>query len=337
MNVHPGKLEVRFRDGRAVHGFLGGTIKSVLATTQSDQADTVSVDAVEAVADTQEAAVHLRQSEAVQHQAPLSFEQNTDRQGGTDRFMPQAFKNNPTFQNNRGNVGDQNGLYRELMSSSGESTPIGNSTSNGSEAVAADEAASGFPPLGFAVAHLHGAFILSQSRDGLVMVDAHAAHERITYEHLKAQYDAGAVRSQPLLLPVTVHVSEGEADLAEYHRDMFDTIAMHVDRRGPTELLIRSVPVELQKADAEKLLRDVLSDLAEFGHSDRLREEINKLLSTMACHGSVRANRALTQHEMNALLRDMERTPNSGQCNHGRPTWVELSVKELDALFMRGR
>ena len=169
------------------------------------------------------------------------------------------------------------------------------------------------------------------------MVDAHAAHERITYEHLKAQYDAGAVRSQPLLLPVKVHVSEGEADLAEHHRDMFDTIAMRVDRRGPTQLQIRSVPVELQKADAEKLLRDVLSDLAEFGHSDRLREEINKLLSTMACHGSVRANRALTQHEMNALLRDMERTPNSGQCNHGRPTWVELSVKELDALFMRGR
>ena len=337
VNVHPGKLEVRFRDGRAVHGFLGGTIKSVLATTQSDQADTVSADAVEAVADTQEAAAHLRQSESVQHQAPLSFEQSTDRQGGTDRFMPQAFKNNPTFQHNRGNVGDQNGLYRELISSSGESTVASNSTSNGGEAVAADEAASGFPPLGFAVAHLHGAFILSQSRDGLVMVDAHAAHERITYEHLKAQYDAGAVRSQPLLLPVKVHVSEGEADLAEYHRDMFDTIAMRVDRRGPTQLQIRSVPVELQKADAEKLLRDVLSDLAEFGHSDRLREEINKLLSTMACHGSVRANRALTQHEMNALLRDMERTPNSGQCNHGRPTWVELSVKELDALFMRGR
>ena len=343
VNVHPGKLEVRFRDGRAVHGFLGGTIKSVLATTQSDQADTVGVDAVEAVADTQEAAAHLRQSESVQHQAPLSFDQSTDRQCETDRFMPRAFKNNLTFQNNRGNVGDQNGLYRELMSSSGESTGASNSavasnsTSNGSEAVAADEAASGFPPLGFAVAHLHGAFILSQSRDGLVMVDAHAAHERITYEHLKAQYDAGAVRSQPLLLPVKVHVSEGEADLAENHRDMFDTIAMRVDRRGPTQLQIRSVPVELQKADAEKLLRDVLSDLAEFGHSDRLREEINKLLSTMACHGSVRANRALTQHEMNALLRDMERTPNSGQCNHGRPTWVELSVKELDALFMRGR
>lgn len=331
VNVHPGKLEVRFRDGRAVHGFLGGTIKSVLATTHSDEADVAGTDA--ALSGAHEGGMERQISESMPQQNPLSFEQQATRQPTeAGRFMPQS------FQNTRGNVGDQNGLYRDLVSpvSSGvTSGAIAGSQASGSEA--GEDVAAEFPPLGFAVAHLHGAFILSQSRDGLVMVDAHAAHERITYERLKAQYDDGAVRSQPLLLPVTVHVSEAEADLAENHREMFESIAMRVDRRGPAELLIRSIPVELQKADAEKLLRDVLSDLSEFGHSDRLREEINKLLSTMACHGSVRANRALTQHEMNALLRDMERTPNSGQCNHGRPTWVELSVKELDALFMRGR
>lgn len=334
VNVHPGKLEVRFRDGRSVHGFLGGTIKSVLATTHGEEAaDGAGTASVELSSGRQLA-------ESVQHQTPLTFEQAPDRQRDTGRFLPQSFQNSTRGQYS-GNVGDQEGLYRELVSPDGLASGGPNSES---EAATGDNNSSNdedsyseFPPLGFAVAHLHGAFILSQSRNGLVMVDAHAAHERITYEHLKAQYDAGEVRSQPLLLPVTVHVSEGEADLAEHHREMFETIAMRVDRRGPAELLIRSIPVELQKADAEKLLRDVLSDLSEFGRSDRLREEINKLLSTMACHGSVRANRALTQHEMNALLRDMERTPNSGQCNHGRPTWVELSVKELDALFMRGR
>ena len=169
------------------------------------------------------------------------------------------------------------------------------------------------------------------------MVDAHAAHERITYERLKKQYEEGAVRSQPLLLPLTVHVSEHEAVLAETHAETLSSVGMQVDNRGPSQLLIRTIPVELQSADAEQLLRDVLSDLAEHGASERLREEINKLLSSMACHGSVRANRKLTTTEMNALLRAMERTPNSGQCNHGRPTWVELSMKQLDDFFMRGR
>jgi DNA mismatch repair protein MutL len=341
VNVHPGKLEVRFRDGRAVHGFLGGTVKEVLATTQVEELDAVSHGELTAAGSARFVGSKAEQSspspmaDAVQQQRPLSFEPTRGNSAGSDRFVPQS------FQSRQGNVGDQSGMYADLVSSSSNSPVLdGNAQRVGTEgfdAPAVADTSAEFPPLGFAVAHLHGAFILSQSRNGLVMVDAHAAHERITYERLKSQYDAGSVRSQPLLLPVTVHVSEGEADLAEHHREMFESIAMRVDRRGPTELLIRSVPVELQKADAEALLRDVLSDLSEYGRSDRLREEINKLLSTMACHGSVRANRALTQHEMNALLRDMERTPNSGQCNHGRPTWVELSVKELDALFMRGR
>ena len=154
---------------------------------------------------------------------------------------------------------------------------------------------------------------------------------------IRDRYEEGAIRSQPLLLPLTVHVSEQEAILAEKHAETLSNIGMQVDNRGPAQLLIRTIPVELQSADAEQLLRDVLSDLAEHGASDRLREEINKLLSSMACHGSVRANRKLTTTEMNALLRSMERTPNSGQCNHGRPTWVELDMKQLDGFFMRGR
>jgi len=350
VNVHPGKLEVRFRDGRSVHGFLGRTIKEVLATTQGDMQDASHSDGINAgrpgIADSipvdsfqpqqnsaaSQGASQRASQRALQQQSPLSFDQSDEGRQGNGRFLPQAFKRT------RGHVGDQTGLYSELIAPVANSSGVNveGSVSPDVELSRSNHSAQ-FPPLGFAVAHLHGAFILSQSRDGLVMVDAHAAHERITYERLKNQFDAGAVRSQPLLLPVTVHVSEAEAELAEYHREMFETIAMRVDRRGPAQLLIRSVPVELHKADAESLLRDVLSDLMEYGRSDRLREEINKLLSTMACHGSVRANRALTQHEMNALLRDMERTPNSGQCNHGRPTWVELSVKELDALFMRGR
>lgn len=283
----------------------------------------------------QEQSLGLSVTGTPQQQRPLSFEHMHSKAAGAGSFVPQS------FQSRRGSIGDQSGMYADLVSSPAVTPMQGKNAekigTTGADPSAETDADAEFPPLGFAVAHLHGAFILAQSRNGLVMVDAHAAHERITYERLKAQYDAGSVRSQPLLLPVTVHVSEREADLAEHHREMFESIAMRVDRRGPTELVIRSVPVELQKADAEALLRDVLSDLSEYGRSDRLREEINKLLSTMACHGSVRANRALTQHEMNALLRDMERTPNSGQCNHGRPTWVELSVKELDALFLRGR
>ena len=193
------------------------------------------------------------------------------------------------------------------------------------------------PPLGFALGQLHGVYILAQNADGLVVVDMHAAHERITYERMKTALEDERLRSQPLLVPVPVQVSPREAELAGEQRDWFGRLGMEIDRLGESTLVVRSMPVYLQGADAERLLRDLLSDFAMYGNSNRISDEINAILSTMACHGSVRANRKLTLDEMNGLLRDMERTERSGHCSHGRPTWVQLDMAALDRLFLRGR
>jgi DNA mismatch repair protein MutL len=200
----------------------------------------------------------------------------------------------------------------------------------------ADSAADDLP-LGHAVAHLHGAYILAQNAEGLVIVDAHAAHERITYERLKDAHAGASIRTQPLLVPQPVDVSLAEADLAEAHAEVLAELGLAVDRSGPERLTIRSVPVLLAGGDAEALLRDVLADLTAAGSSERIQRQIDDVLASMACHGSVRANRPLSVHEMNALLRDMETTERSDQCNHGRPTWTLLSLQDLDRLFARGR
>ncbi len=193
------------------------------------------------------------------------------------------------------------------------------------------------PPLGFALAQLKGVYILAENSAGLVLVDMHAAHERITYERLKKAWDESNIRSQPLLVPISVAVSQREADLAEAQQALFKALGLEVDRMGSETLAVRAIPIALHGVDAEKLLRDMLADLAVYGSSERIRNEINAVLGTMACHGSVRANRRLTIDEMNALLRDMERTERSGQCNHGRPTWTQLGMSELDRLFRRGQ
>ena len=194
------------------------------------------------------------------------------------------------------------------------------------------------PPLGFALAHLHGVFILAQNREGLIVVDAHAAHERITYEKLKNAYSAdGQIRAQPVLIPLTMRVSVREADMAEEQEAFFGRLGFRLQRLGPEKLSIREVPVILADSDLETLVLDVLSELMEHGNSIQIESAINEVLSSMACHGSVRANRKLTVPEMNALLRQMEITERSGQCNHGRPTWTALSMSELDKLFMRGQ
>ena len=191
--------------------------------------------------------------------------------------------------------------------------------------------------MGYALAQLHGIYILAQNAQGLIVVDMHAAHERITYEHMKTAAATDGIKVQPLLVPLTVAVSEGEADCAEDFSEQLVKLGLIVDRLGPEMLSIRQIPVILKNADAEQLLRDVISDLVEHGSSDRIEAKRDELLSTMACHGSVRANRQLTIPEMNALLRDMENTERGGQCNHGRPTWVLLSVADLDKMFLRGQ
>jgi len=206
------------------------------------------------------------------------------------------------------------------------------------DAVSDDRATEGeVPPLGYALAQLHGVYILSENDKGLVLTDMHAAHERITYEQLKRRHGAGGIRGQRLLMPVDLRVSEAEADLAEECRDELAGLGLVVDRSGPESLVLREVPALLAQSDAARLLRDVLADLGSLGRSARLEQEANAILSTMACHGSVRANRQLTLAEMNALLRDMEQTERAGHCNHGRPTWIQLDMPTLDRLFLRGR
>ena len=203
-------------------------------------------------------------------------------------------------------------------------------------AVRADTAAPA-PPLGYALCQIHGVYIVAQNEHGMILVDMHAAHERVTYERLKRAHRERDVRVQPLLVPIPVEVSEREADVCEQRASDLERLGLGVDRSGPETLIVRRVPSLLADADAARLLRDVLSDLCEHGASSRIEENINAILSSMACHGSVRANRALSLDEMNALLRDIEKTERGGQCNHGRPTWAQLGMEQLDKLFKRGQ
>ena len=193
------------------------------------------------------------------------------------------------------------------------------------------------PPLGYALAQLHGIYILAENINGLVLVDMHAAHERITYEKLKAAWQLQDVTVQSLLVPITVTVSEKEAEQAEQHLKLFEQLGFEISRAGPEILTVRQIPALLIDSDIAKLIADVLADLSQFATSSRLQEHELEILATSACHNSVRANRHLTIGEMNALLRDMETTERSNQCNHGRPTWIQLNLKELDSLFLRGR
>ncbi len=193
------------------------------------------------------------------------------------------------------------------------------------------------PPMGFAVAQLAGTYVLAENANGLIVVDMHAAHERILYEKLKKNFDDSEVVRQPLLVPTTVSVSESEAELVVGSAEVFEKIGLVVDRAGPTSLVVREVPALLRDSDAESLLRDVLADLAEAGRSNRVEDAVHDFLATMACHHSVRANRVLSLQEMNALLREMEITKRADQCNHGRPTWTAITMVDLDRIFMRGQ
>jgi len=303
VNAHPAKLEVRFRDSRAVHDFVRHAIEAALAETRAG-----AIESVTAESDTLQSG-----------RSPARFSTMGLANG------PQRSQTGLPLRPSMAAVRDELASYGDLMMSEG--------------VTATDDAAesSEMPPLGYAVAHLHGVYILAQNRDGLVIVDAHAAHERVTYERLKRSARSTGVPSQPLLIPQQVSVTEKEADLAEHYQSVITQLGLAIDRSGPDLLTVRAVPSLLGTVDPVLLLRDLLADLATGGATDRIDEQIDELLAKLACHGSVRANRRLTVDEMNALLRDMEVTERSDQCNHGRPTWTVLTMQELDRLFSRGR
>jgi len=225
-------------------------------------------------------------------------------------------------------VADSMARYNQLTSTRGPE----HGSVNGS-----DDSGNDIPPLGFALAQVHGVFVLAQNAHGLIVVDMHAAHERIVYEQLKLTWADDRVRSQRLLVPERLAVSRREVNALEAHGAGLQRLGFDLGLAGPETVLIRAVPTLLARADTLGLVRDVLADLAELGDSARVETAVDELLSTMACHGSVRANRRLNLDEMNGLLRDMERTERSDQCNHGRPTWVQLDMKSLDRLFLRGQ
>jgi DNA mismatch repair protein MutL len=308
VNVHPAKHEVRFRDSRLVHDFVYRTLQQALADTRAGQQAAAAESAGAGAFGGAAAPVRGPQPFQASAQSGLALRTDEARAGYAALYGGAA----PPMQ-------------ADTWQPQAGSAPM---------PVPDDTSA---PPLGYALAQLHGIYILSQCADGLIVVDMHAAHERIGYEKLKRAHDSEGLRVQPLLVPQAVAVSEREADVAEREAATLAELGFEVSRSGPGTLLLRGVPALLAGGDTEALLRDVLADLREHGASRRVASARDELLSTMACHGSVRANRRLTLPEMDALLRQMEETERSGQCNHGRPTWARFSLAEIDRWFMRGR
>ncbi len=314
VNVHPQKHEVRFRDSRAVHDFLFRSLHRALADVQPEQqVESPGFALADAVP-----GGDAPGRDALGWDAPGRDDTGRQvRQGGLGLAPPQA-------RDRDWRVAESLQAYTALLA--GATRPP-------TPAAAADE----LPPLGFALAQLKGIYILAENRDGLVVVDMHAAHERIVYERMKQNAEREGIVSQPLLVPLSFNVSAAEADLVDARQETFTRLGFQLERLGPEQLRVRAIPALLKHADSEQLLRDVLADLAEHDNSARIDDTLNEMLATMACHASVRANRRLSLDEMDALLRDIEQTERSGQCNHGRPTWKQLSLDHLDRLFLRGR
>lgn len=305
VNVHPTKHEVRFLDGRAVHNFLYSAIQQELAGTRAGEHVAVTPSAV-----------------------PPGVAQYT------------ATRPVPLFKPSTGQINDVMQSYQKLYAPPPEPLAVvgGTAAAEGNADSPVTPEDSDIPPLGYAIAQLKGIYILAENAEGLVIVDMHAAHERINYERMKKALDNHQKpASQRLLVPLSVSVSEAEADLAGEYADMFVALGFEIRLAGPESIIVHAVPVLLAGADTANLLRDVLADLKHVGHSRRIEERMNEILATLACHTSIRAHHKLSLEEMNALLRAMEHTERSDQCNHGRPTWTQMGMKELDGLFLRGR
>jgi DNA mismatch repair protein MutL len=329
VNVHPTKHEVRFRDGRMVHDFLYGTLHRALGDVRpEDQLASAPVMAVPRPSGPQAGEFgpqgEMRLADNVLEPSlgqPLSQPYAQSGSGGSAyqyQYTPRSTSSLP--------AAEAQSAYREFFA------PL-----PGNASTSLPESNSDVPPLGYALAQLKGIYILAENAHGLVLVDMHAAHERIMYERLKIAMASEGLSGQPLLVPESLAVSQREADCAEEHMATFQRLGFELQRLGPETLAIRQIPALLKQAEANRLVSDVLADLMEYGTSDRVQAHMNELLGTMACHGAIRANRRLAIPEMNALLRDMENTERSGQCNHGRPTWTQMGLDDLDKLFLRGR
>jgi DNA mismatch repair protein MutL len=299
VNVHPAKAEVRFRDSRAVHDLVRRCLREVIASGS-------------------------RAGGAAGEAAPVPAAE--PRSGADAAARPGRLWDAGSPRLSTGQLGEQLAAYAQLAR--------GAAASAGVSAPPADDQDQ---PLGRPLAQLMGVYILAQNARGLVLVDMHAAHERITFERLRAAHASGNIVGQPLLVPLTLALGAGEIATVERHAGLWPTLGFELAVLGPDTVAVREVPALLADGDVAALVRDVLAELREHGTSRRVQEHIEALLTGMACHGSVRAGRQLTLPEMDALLRDMEATERSGQCGHGRPTWVELPLAELDRLFLRGR
>lgn len=309
VNVHPTKHEVRFRESRQVHDYLFRTIYKVLAEVRPEAGDKSA------------------QGSGSENQFHSSYPVGE---------LPPS-QSNISFHTGFGGrspIREQLSTYGSLLS---EGRPEANEFGN-KELENEDRTNQGtVPPLGYAVAQLHGIYILAQNAQGLIIVDMHAAHERITYERMKQSSEDAGIKMQPLLVPLSLALSEKECLAAEEFKSELASLGLELQNVSTESLIVRGIPSMLSISSAEALIRDVLADLIEYGSTARVNQHRDEILSTMACHGSVRANRRLTIPEMNALLRDMEETERSGQCNHGRPTWTEQTIADLDRLFLRGR
>lgn len=312
VNVHPTKQEVRFRESRMVHDFVSHAVHDALAHVRPSEKQ-ISQPAVLETVETGEVAAPFSRMQA--NSAPYARAEQSIGSGRTYQPVQKSLAFNTVA---------KMAAYKALHTESAEQTN-------------SQPEAAAIPPLGFALAQLRGIYILAENEAGLVLVDMHAAHERVMYEKLKTSFLENQIIAQPLLLPLTVTLSEREANVIENAPEIFQKVGMQVERISQEAVIVRQVPDILRDADVTQLIRDIAADISTHEASSRLQDTILQLLGTIACHAAVRANRKLSIPEMNALLRAMETTDHSGQCNHGRPTWMALSMSELDSLFLRGR
>ncbi len=305
VNVHPSKYEVRFANGRWVYDFLRRAIREIVTRPVGLAAHSEAP---------------INQSWQVSSEQAAGESQLTSYQPNSGAFAEQPYQGSMQFQ-----------------AQPSFDQPISGQSHKVEEAPLDYLAQPNTPVLGFAKAQIKGVFILAENEQGLVLVDMHAAHERIVYERMKKQWQSDQLISQPLLVPIVVTLESSQVKVFQLHENQFKKLGFEAEPFGPEQLKMTAVPALLAKTDVVGLMNDMLADFAVVGTSQLVEEKVNEILSTMACHGSVRANRQLNLVEMNALLRDMEATDASAQCNHGRPTWTQLSMEQLDALFMRGQ